>query len=71
VTVKRVAGRGLKGSDTPTWIHSDLFRVFTLEDGKIRRIEEYPSGAEAVEAARLEEKRWLLLRRECSCCCSN
>jgi hypothetical protein len=30
--VERVAGRGLKGSDSQTWIHTDLFRVISFED---------------------------------------
>ena len=55
VTVEWVAGRGLKGSDAEAWIHADLFRRISFEDGKIRRIEEYPSRAEALEAAGLSE----------------
>jgi ketosteroid isomerase-like protein len=55
VTVERVAGRGLKGSDAQTWIHTDLFRVFSFEDGKILKITEYPSRDEALEAAGLRE----------------
>ncbi len=55
VTVERVAGRGLKGSDAQTWIHTDLFRVFSVEDGKILKITEYPSRDEALEAAGLRE----------------
>jgi ketosteroid isomerase-like protein len=55
VTVERVAGRGLKGSDAQTWIHTDLFRMIRFEDGKIRKVKEYPSRAEALEAAGLRE----------------
>ena len=55
VTVEWVAGRGLKGSDTTAWIHTDLFRMISFEDGKIRRVEEYPSKGEALEAAGLSE----------------
>jgi ketosteroid isomerase-like protein len=55
VTVEWVAGRGLKDSASEAWIHTDLFRVIGFEEGKIRRIEEYPSRAEALEAAGLSE----------------
>ena len=55
VTVEWVAGRGLQGSEAEAWIHTDLFRVIDFEDRKIRRIEEYPSKTEAVEAAALRE----------------
>ena len=57
VTVERVAGRGLKGSDAQTWVHTDLFRVISFEDGMILKIKEYPSRAEALEAAGLREHR--------------
>jgi ketosteroid isomerase-like protein len=55
VTVERVAGRGLKGSDTQTWIQTTLFRVISFKDGRIWRVKEYPSRAEALEAAGLRE----------------
>jgi len=55
VTVERVAGRGLKGSDAQTWIHTTLFRVISFKDGRIWRVKEYPSRAEALEAAGLRE----------------
>jgi ketosteroid isomerase-like protein len=55
VTVERVAGRGLKGSDAQTWIHTTLFRVIGFKEGKIWRVKEYPSRAEALEAAGLSE----------------
>jgi len=55
VTVERVAGRGLKGSDAQTWIHTRLFRVVSFKDGKIWRVKEYPSRMEALEAAGLGE----------------
>ena len=55
VTVERVAGRGLKGSDAQTWIHTTLFRVISFKDGRIWRVKEYPSRAEALEAAGLSE----------------
>jgi ketosteroid isomerase-like protein len=51
VTVERVAGRGLKGSDAQTWIHTTLYRVISFKDGKIWRVNEHPSRAEALEAA--------------------
>jgi len=51
VTVERIEGRGVKGSGAPTWVHEDLFRLISFKDGKIWRVKEYPSRAEALEAA--------------------
>ena len=53
VTVERISGRGLKGSDAEAWVHEDLFRLIRFEEGKIRRVTEYPSHTEALEAAGL------------------
>jgi ketosteroid isomerase-like protein len=55
VTVERVAGRGLKGSNSDNWVQETLFRVWSFRDGKIWRIAEYPTRAEALEAAGLSE----------------
>ncbi len=55
VTVERVAGRGLKGSNSGNWVQEILFRVWSFRDGKIWRITEYPTRAEALEAAGLSE----------------
>ncbi len=55
VTVERLSGRGLKGSDAGTWVHDRLFRVISFDDGRIRRVKEYPSRAAALAAAGLRE----------------
>ena len=55
VTVEQLSGRGLKGSDAGAWVHDRLFRVISFEAGKIRRVKEYPSREEALEAAGLRE----------------
>ena len=51
VSVERLAGRGLKGSDAGTWVNDRLFRVIAFKDGRIWRVKEYPSLSEALEAA--------------------
>ena len=55
VTVERLSGRGLKGSDAGTWFHDTLYRVISFKAGKISRVKEYPNRAEALEAAGLSE----------------
>ncbi len=55
VTVERLSGRGLKGSDAGAWVHDRLFRVMSFEAGRIRRVKEYPSREQALEAAGLRE----------------
>jgi ketosteroid isomerase-like protein len=55
VTVERIAGRGLRGSDAETWIQDTLFRLISFKEGKIWRVKEYPTRAEALEAAGLRE----------------
>jgi ketosteroid isomerase-like protein len=55
VTVERIAGRGLKGSTASNWVQETLFRVFSFKDGKIWRVEEYPTRERALEAAGLSE----------------
>jgi ketosteroid isomerase-like protein len=56
VTVERLSGRGLMGSDAGTWVHERLFRVISFKNGRIRRVKEYPSRAEALEAAGLRDE---------------
>jgi ketosteroid isomerase-like protein len=55
VTVERVLGRGLKGSDADGWIGETLFRVIEFKDGRIRRVTEHPSRSAALAAAGLSE----------------
>jgi ketosteroid isomerase-like protein len=55
VTVERLAGRGLKGSDAATWVQEALFRLISFKDGKIWRVKEYPSRGQVIEAAGLRE----------------
>jgi ketosteroid isomerase-like protein len=55
VTVERVSGRGLKGSDADGWIGETLFRVIRFKEGAMWRVTEYPSRSQALEAAGLRE----------------
>ena len=55
VAIERFAGKGLKGSGSESWIEGRLFRVISFKDGKIWRVKEYPTRAEALEAAGLRE----------------
>jgi ketosteroid isomerase-like protein len=55
VTVERLAGRGLKGSDATAWIEEALFRIVTFKEGRIWRVKEYPSRGQALEAAGMRE----------------
>src|SRR5262249_1757597 len=47
VAVERFAGKGLEGSRSEAWIEGHLFRVISFKDGKIWRIKEHRSRAEA------------------------
>lgn len=51
VTVERHTARGLKGSDAETWVQDSFACLISFKDGKIARIEEFPSLEEALEAA--------------------
>ena len=53
VTAERVGGRGLKGSSAGTWLEDRFFRVITFKEGKLWRVKEYRTRAEAIEAAGL------------------
>ena len=55
VTVERVSGRGLKGSDAVGSIGETIFRVVSFKDGKMWRVTEYPTRSQALEAAGLTE----------------
>jgi ketosteroid isomerase-like protein len=55
VSVERLAGRGLKGSDAETWVYETLFRLISFKDGKIWRVKEYPTLAGALDAAGLQK----------------
>ncbi len=55
VTVERVSGRGLKGSDAAGWIGETIFRVVSFKDGRMWRVTEYPTRRHALEAAGLSE----------------
>lgn len=52
VTVERVSGCGLKGSDAEGWVQERLYRLISFKDGKIWRVKECPSRIEALAAAR-------------------
>jgi ketosteroid isomerase-like protein len=55
VVAERFAGRGLRGSESEAWLEGRLFRVITFREGRIWRVKEYPSRAEALEVAGLRE----------------
>ena len=55
MTAERIEGRGPKESDSATWLQERFFRVIRFKDGKIWRIKEYRTRAEALEAAGLSE----------------
>ena len=55
VVVERFAGRGLKDSGSEEWLEGRLFRLITFKDGKIWRVKECTSRAEAFQAAGLSE----------------
>src|SRR5436190_6667223 len=55
VVVERIAARGLQGSDSGTWMRHELFRLIRFKGGKIWRVKEYPTRAQALEAAGLSE----------------
>jgi ketosteroid isomerase-like protein len=55
VTVERIGGRGLKGSDAATWVEDKVVRLITFKDGKLWRIKEYRNRDQALEAAGLPE----------------
>jgi ketosteroid isomerase-like protein len=55
VTVERVGGRGLKGSDAAVWVQEKLFRLISFKEGKVWRIKEYRNRVQALEAAGLGE----------------
>jgi ketosteroid isomerase-like protein len=51
VTVERHLARGLKGSAAESWIQTSFACVISFKGGKIWRVKEYPSRADALEAA--------------------
>ncbi len=57
VTIERVSGCGLKGSDAQSWVQEKLFRLITFKEGKIWRVKECPSRTEALAAAGLSAGR--------------
>ena len=56
VAVERVAARGLHGSNADTSFELYLFRLISFKDGRIWRVKEYPSRADALAAAGLSEQ---------------
>jgi ketosteroid isomerase-like protein len=55
MVVERLSGRGLKGSDSETWIQHSFARLISFKEGRVWRVKEYPNRAEALEAAGLRE----------------
>jgi hypothetical protein len=55
VTIERISGWGLKGSDADGWIGETLFRVISFKEGRIWQVTEHPSRGAALEAAGVQE----------------
>jgi hypothetical protein len=55
ITVERISGRGLKGSDAAGWITETFARVIEFKGGRIWRVTEFPSRREALRAAGVSE----------------
>jgi ketosteroid isomerase-like protein len=51
VTVERQKARGLKGSDADSWVQDSFACLISFKDGKIRRVEEFPTFEQALAAA--------------------
>src|SRR5919198_761549 len=47
VVVERHAARGLRGSETESWVGHSFACLITFKDGKIWHVKEFPSQAEA------------------------
>ena len=55
LTVERHAVRGLKGSDSETWMRQSFACLISLKEGRIWRVQECPTLSQALEAAGLSE----------------
>ena len=55
VTVERHSARGLKGSDAESWVQDSFACLISFKEGKIWRIEEFPTLEQALDAAGLRE----------------
>jgi ketosteroid isomerase-like protein len=53
--VETFGGRGIKGSDSDTRVEQTVARLINFKGGRIWRVKEYPTLAEAVGAAGLSE----------------
>ena len=51
VTVERQQARGLKGSDADSWVQDSFACLISFKDGRIWRVEEFPTLEQALEAA--------------------
>jgi ketosteroid isomerase-like protein len=56
VTVERHTARGLKGSHAETWVRDSFACLISFKDGKIWRIEEFPTLEPALRAAGVREQ---------------
>ena len=54
--VERFRARGMKGSDTETWLEQSYARLISFKDGKIWRIKEFATLEKALEAVGLSEQ---------------
>jgi ketosteroid isomerase-like protein len=55
VTVERHAVRGLRGSDSETWMGQSFACLISFKEGRIWRVQEFPTLGQALEAAGLSE----------------
>ena len=55
VTLETHTARGLKGSDAESWVRDSFACLISFKDGKIWRIEEFPTLETALQAARRPE----------------
>jgi ketosteroid isomerase-like protein len=51
VAVERQSGRGIRGSDSETWLEQSFACLIGFKDGRIWRVTEYRNLEEALEAA--------------------
>jgi ketosteroid isomerase-like protein len=55
ISVERIGGRGLKGSDAGGWVEDRVVRLIGFKGERLWRIKEYRNREEALEAAGLRE----------------
>ena len=53
--IEKFGGRGMKGSDADTRLEQSVARLISFKEGRIWRVKEYPTLAQALKAAGLSE----------------